>query len=113
MCPCRTAPSCKGSERGASFPLQTAKQRLFSCGGERGHIACRRGHRCMRKHIACERGHRSEVLSSTWQSMRRLCNQPQITKASQCRHPFFKFCMTSMRILNLDNKQTGGSPRAS
>ena len=67
----------------------------------------------MRKHIACERGHRSEVLSSTWQSMRRLCNQPHITQASQCKHPVFKFCMTSMRILNLDNKQTGGSPRAS
>ena len=67
----------------------------------------------MRKHIACERGHRSEVLSSTWQSMGRLCNQPQITKASQCKQPLFKFSMTSMRILNLDNKQTGGSPRAS
>ena len=36
--------------------------------------------------------------------MGRLCNQPQITKASQCKQAFFKFCMSSMRILNLDNK---------
>ena len=67
----------------------------------------------MRKHIACERGHRSEVLSSTWQSMRRLCNQPQITKASQCSCPRSKFIMAVARMFNLDNKQTGESPRAS
>ena len=67
----------------------------------------------MRKHIACERGHRCLVLGSTWQFIWRLCNQPQITKASQCMRPFTKFSMAFMRMSNLDNKQTGGSPRAS
>ena len=97
MCPCRTAP-CKGSEGGASFPLQTAKQRLFSCGGERGHVACRRGHRCMRRHIACERGHRWVVFSSVRQCIGSLCNQPQITKALQCMRTFTKFAMACMRM---------------
>ena len=67
----------------------------------------------MRKHIACERGHRSEVFSSVWQCIGRLCNQPQTTKASQCMRPSTKFVMAFMRMFNLDNKQTGGSPRAS
>ena len=37
----------------------------------------------------------------------------QITKASQCMCPRSKFIMTVARMFNLDNKQTGGSPRAS
>ena len=67
----------------------------------------------MRRHIACERGHRLLVLGSVWQSIGSLCNQPQITKASQCICPRSKFIMTVARMFNLDNKQTGGSPRAS
>ena len=78
------------------------------------HIACRRCHRCMMmRHIACERGHRWLVFGSVWPCIGSLCNQPQITKASQCMRPFTKFIMPCMRIFNLDNKQTGGSPRAS
>ena len=65
----------------------------------------------MRRHIACERGHRVSLLWSVWLFIGSPCSQPQIVKASQCIFcPSTKFIMARIKMFNLDNKQTGGSP---